>query len=136
MKLEYLLDCGPLYAGSWCDIQGAPDKLYYGRGWFQLSWPCNYYAAGKALTIDLLNNPDLVEQQQDVAVKTAVWFYNINNMANPARQGDFATTTQIINGAMECNGGPGYSNQMIRVATYRRIRYCFDLGEPSKNPVC
>ncbi|CAF1663140.1 unnamed protein product, partial [Adineta ricciae] len=85
--------CGSHYAGSWCSIQGNPNKLYYGRGWFQLSWPCNYYAAGQSLGIDLLNNPDLVEQQQDIAVKTAIWFYNANNMAAPAKQGDFAATT-------------------------------------------
>ncbi|CAF0802732.1 unnamed protein product [Adineta steineri] len=128
--------CGPHYAGSWCSIQGAPGKSYYGRGWFQLSWPCNYHGAGQALGLDLLNNPDLVEQRQDVAVKTAIWFYNANNMAAPAKQGDFAATTRIINGALECNGGSGYQNQLARVATYRRIRHCFGLGEPGRNPVC
>ncbi len=57
-------------------------------------------------------------------------------MADPARQGDFAVTTRIINGQMECNGGPGYRNQITRVATYRRVRSCFGLGEAIKNPVC
>ena len=128
--------CGSHYAGSWCSIQGKAGKLYYGRGWFQLSWPCNYHAAGQALGVDLLSNPDLVEQQQDLAVKTAVWFYNANNMAGPARQGDFAATTRIINGALECSGGSGYNSPLQRVATYRRIRHCFGLGEPSRNPVC
>jgi len=47
----------------------------------------------KALGVDLLNNSNLVEQQQDLVVKTAVWFYNANNMAGPAKQGDFAATT-------------------------------------------
>jgi len=128
--------CGSHYAGSWCGVQGAPGRLYYGRGWFQLSWPCNYHAAGQALGVDLLNNPDLVEHQQDLAVKTAVWFYNANNMAGPAKQGDFAATTRIINGALECNGGSGYNSQLNRVATYRRIRHCFGLGEPRIHPVC
>jgi len=132
----YFIGCGSNYAGSWCGIQGAPGKLYYGRGWFQLSWPCNYYAAGKALGLDLLNNPDLVSQRQDVAVKTAVWFYRTNNMAGPAQQGDFAATTRIINGQQECNGGPGATNQKQRVVTYKRIRQCFGLGEPRRNPTC
>jgi hypothetical protein len=135
-QIRYYLGCGPHYAGSWCGIQGQSGRLYYGRGWFQLSWPCNYHAAGQALGVDLLSNPDLVEQQQDLAVKTAIWFYNSNNMAGPAKQGDFAATTRIINGALECNGGSGTSNQMSRVATYRRIRHCFGLGEPGRNPVC
>ncbi|CAF1183997.1 unnamed protein product [Rotaria sordida] len=71
-----------------------------------------------------------------LAVKTAVWFYNANNMAGPAKQGDFAATTRIINGALECNRGSGYNNQLTRVATYKRIRHCFGLGEPHRNPVC
>ena len=57
-------------------------------------------------------------------------------MANPAKQGDFAATTRIINGALECNGGSGYNSQLKRVETYRRIRRCFGLGDPSRNPVC
>jgi predicted chitinase len=136
LKFEYFLGCGPNYAGPWCSIQGNPSKLYYGRGWFQLSWPCNYHAAGQALGIDLLNNPDIVEQQDDVAVRTAIWFYNANNMGTLAKEGDFVATTRIIYGQLECNGGPGYANQLVRVATYKRIRYCFNLGEPTINPIC
>ncbi len=130
------LGCGANYATSWCNIQGAPGKLYYGRGWFQLSYPCNYDAAGKNIGLDLLNNPDWVSERQDLAVKTAVWFYETNNMAVPARQGDFAATTRIINGPQECNGGPEANNQQTRVATYKRIRQCFGLGEPKVNPTC
>lgn len=54
----------------------------------------------------------------------------------PAQQGDFAATTRIINGQQECNGGPGAGNQAQRVATYRRIRSCFGLGAPTRNPTC
>jgi predicted chitinase len=134
--LIYLIGCGPDYVQSWCNIQGASGQLYYGRGWFQLSYPCNYYAAGESIGLDLLNNPDLASQQQDVAVKTALWFYQTNNMAVPAQQGDFAATTRIINGKVECDGGPGAANQQTRVETYERIRQCFGLGNPTKNPTC
>ncbi|CAF1166232.1 unnamed protein product [Rotaria sp. Silwood1] len=128
--------CGSNYAESWCEIQGNPNKLYYGRGWFQLSWPCNYYRAGQDLGVDLLNDPDKVENDPTLAVNTAIWFYKVNNMAGPAQQGDFAATTRIINGKQECDNGPGYNNQLTRVNTYKRVRQCFGLGEPSKNPVC
>jgi len=37
-----------------------PDKLYYGRGFVQLTWYENYDAMGKQLGLDLLNNPDLL----------------------------------------------------------------------------
>jgi len=45
-----------------------PDQLYYGRGHVQLTWFENYQAMGKALGIDLLNNPDLM-LTMDVSVK-------------------------------------------------------------------
>lgn len=83
-----------------------------------------------------MKNPDLVSQQQDIAVKTAVWFFQANNIIEPARRGDFAATTRLINGAQECNGGPGANNQQTRVQTYKRVRRCFGLGEPKINPTC
>jgi predicted chitinase len=136
VTFNILLGCGPHYAESWCEIQGNPDKLYYGRGWLQLSWPCNYYAAGKALGVDLLNNPDLVEQEQDLAAKAALWFYKRNQIDGPARRGDFAATTRIINGNLECDEGPSVVNQHRRVETYKRIRQCFGLGESTIYPIC
>jgi len=45
-----------------------PDQLYYGRGHVQLTWFENYQAMGKALGVDLLNNPDLM-LTMDVSVK-------------------------------------------------------------------
>ena len=36
-----------------------PDKIYFGRGFVQLTWYENYEKAGKKLNIDLLNNPEL-----------------------------------------------------------------------------
>lgn len=36
-----------------------PDKLYYGRGYVQLTWYENYETMGRLLGIDLLSNPDL-----------------------------------------------------------------------------
>jgi len=36
-----------------------PDKLYYGRGFVQLTWYENYDNMGKILKVDLLNYPEL-----------------------------------------------------------------------------
>jgi putative chitinase len=36
-----------------------PDKLYYGRGFVQLTWYENYQLMGRLLKVDLLNNPEL-----------------------------------------------------------------------------
>ena len=130
------IGCSSNYVQSWCDVQAVAGKTYHGRGWLQLSYPCNYNGAGKALGLDLLNNPDLVSERQDVAVNSAVWFFQANNVVDPARRGDFAATTKIINGPQECNGGPGAAKQQTRVETYKRVRQCFGLGEPKINPTC
>jgi hypothetical protein len=37
----------------------SPDKLYYGRGYVQLTWYENYETMGRLLGIDLLGNPEL-----------------------------------------------------------------------------
>lgn len=39
-----------------------PDKIYYGRGYVQLTWFENYETMGRLLSVDLLNNPDLALQ--------------------------------------------------------------------------
>lgn len=36
-----------------------PDKLYYGRGYVQLTWYENYETMGRLLGLDLLSNPEL-----------------------------------------------------------------------------
>ncbi|MDX3853715.1 chitinase [Streptomyces sp. AK02-01A] len=101
----------------YCDASqpyGCPagqDK-YYGRGPIQLSWNFNYKAAGDALGIDLLNNPDLVQNDSAVAWKTGLWYWNTqsgpgtmtphNAIVNGA---GFGETIRSINGSLECNGG-------------------------------
>lgn len=45
-----------------------PNKIYYGRGFVQLTWYENYQLMGRLLKIDLLANPELT-LQLDVATK-------------------------------------------------------------------
>ncbi len=129
-----LLACNN-YQNSWCSIQPISNKQYYGRGWFQLSYPCNYWNAGQALNLDLLSNPDLVVQSDRIAVATAIWYYKTTGMNEPASQGDFANTTHILN-KYECNGNPGQHMQKDRVNTYQHIRQCFGLPEATNNLYC
>ncbi|MED6193996.1 hypothetical protein PIB30_024305 [Stylosanthes scabra] len=50
----------------------SPGKKYYGRGPIQISYNYNYGPAGKAIGVDLLNNPDLVTTDPIVSFKTAI----------------------------------------------------------------
>jgi putative chitinase len=108
---------------------------YYGRGWFQLSYPCNYYKAGKALDHDLLNNPDLVSQSDKLAASTAIWYFKETGMNVLAQQGHFNETTRKLN-EYECSGKGGYRMQTARVETYHRVRKCFGLPETTTNIIC
>ncbi|WP_194893659.1 glycoside hydrolase family 19 protein [Catenulispora pinisilvae] len=106
-------------SGDYCasESYGCPAGTYsyYGRGPLQISWNFNYYAAGNALGIDLLDNPDLAATDSATSWKTALWYWMTQNgpgtmtghdaMVNGA---GFGQTIWAINGSVECNGGnPG-----------------------------
>jgi predicted chitinase/chitodextrinase len=118
--------------GLYCDAGNtqypcAAGKRYYGRGPIQLSWNFNYGAAGAALGLPLLTNPDLVEQDSATAWKTALWYWMTQNgpgtmtahnaMVNGA---GFGETIRSINGALECNGGNGAQVQS-RINNYNNF---------------
>jgi putative chitinase len=48
-----------------------PDKLYYGRGFVQITWLSNYKAFSKLLKLDLVNRPELA-LQIDIAAEIIV----------------------------------------------------------------
>ena len=125
--------CANDYQESWCSpVQAESGKKYYGRGWFQLSWPCNYNAAGKALGVDFLKNPEKVAESDTYAAATAMWFWQANKMGEPARNGNFAGTTKIIN-PIECGTT---HEQNSRIEAYQKVRQCFGLSRETTNLSC
>ncbi|MET0404491.1 MAG: RICIN domain-containing protein [Cystobacter sp.] len=93
----------------------ASGKMYYGRGPIQLSWNGNYCAAGNALGIDLMNDPDRVARDATVAWRTGLWFWMTQSGAGSMTAHraivdgrGFGETIRTINGALECGGrNPG-----------------------------
>ncbi len=61
-----------------------PDRIYYGRGFVQLTWYENYQLMGRLLGIDLLNNPDLA---CDLKIATKILFEGM--MQGSSSFGDF-----------------------------------------------
>lgn len=118
----------PLY----CDRSqsyGCPagQSAYHGRGPIQLSWNFNYKAAGDALGIDLLNNPDRVKNEASVAYQTAIWYWMTQRGPGTMTPHDaivngrgFGETIRSINGSLECNGGNPAQVQS-RVDAYNRF---------------
>ena len=72
--------------------------LRRGRGLIQLTGTDNYKACSKALNIDLMKNPDLIVSNAEVCVKTACWFWSVNNLNKYADVDNIKTITKRING--------------------------------------
>jgi putative chitinase len=70
---------------------------YRGRGLIQVTGRANYAACGEALGLDLINQPELLEQPQ-YASMSAAWFWSSLGLNNLADQNDFLKITKRING--------------------------------------
>ncbi|MFE5397912.1 chitinase [Streptomyces sp. NPDC056568] len=119
----------------------AGNDKYYGRGPVQLSWNFNYKAAGDALGIDLLNNPDLVQNDAAVAWKTGLWYWNTQSGPGTMTPHDamvdgagFGETIRAINGSLECDGGNPAQVQS-RIDNYQRFTQLLGVA-PGENLGC
>ncbi|XP_030955253.1 endochitinase-like isoform X2 [Quercus lobata] len=126
-----------------------PGKQYYGRGPIQLTHNYNYDLVGKAIKVDLINNPDLVATGPMISFKTAIWFWMTPQANKPSshdviigqwtpspadtsagRAPGYGVITNIINGGQECgkssNDKEAYEKVANRIGFYKR--YCGILG--------
>lgn len=72
---------------------------YRGRGLIQVTGRANYAACGEALGVDLVNQPELLEQPQ-YACMSAAWYWAIKGLNTLADTGDFERITRRINGGL------------------------------------
>lgn len=70
---------------------------FKGRGYIQVTGRHNYEQAGRALGLDLVNNPQLAAQPENAA-RIAAWYWNSRNINEAANSGDFVQVTRLING--------------------------------------
>lgn len=71
---------------------------YRGRGLIQVTGKANYLACGRALGVDLVNVPALLEEPQYAAM-SAAWYWSVNGLNTMSDAGDLKKITQFINGA-------------------------------------
>lgn len=80
------------------DTDSGDGWRYRGRGPIQLTGKANYTAFSKDMDVDAVDNPDLVSDDKEVALMSAIWYWNKNNLNRYADSGDIKTMTKRING--------------------------------------
>jgi putative chitinase len=70
---------------------------YRGRGLIQITGRANYKDCGEALGVDLIDQPEQLEQPQ-YACLSAAWFWASRGLNTLADAGDFDKITRRING--------------------------------------
>jgi putative chitinase len=69
---------------------------FRGRGFTQLTGKDNYAAAGKALGMDLLSNPDAAADPANAA-KISAWYWK-SRMSSKGAGEDVTKATKLVNG--------------------------------------
>ncbi|MCY1285109.1 Chitinase class I [compost metagenome] len=102
-----------MYGGRMGNTSPGDAYAFRGRGFVQLTGRDNYEAAGRALGVDLLNNPDLAADPE-MAAKVATWYWKSRDgLSEAGKRGDVAAVTQKING-----GTNGLSDRMTKTEKY------------------
>ena len=70
---------------------------FKGRGLIQITGRNNYAECGKALGVDLITNPELLETT-DLACRSAAWFWASRGLNDLADKGDYIRICRRING--------------------------------------
>ena len=93
--------------------EGSGDGWWYrGRGPIQLTGYNNYDMFAQDMDIDdIHDNPDMVAEDKEVALMSAIWFWNKNKLNQSADSGDIKTMTKRING--------GYNGLEDRIHHYK-----------------
>jgi len=121
-----------VYGGDWGknnlgNTEDGDGFKYRGRGFKQLTGKDNYAQAGKALGMDLVNNPDMA-QEPETAAKIAAWYWN-KRVPDSAKQ-DVTAATQAING-----GENGLADRKNRAAKWEAKIASGEADKISANPV-
>jgi putative chitinase len=83
------------------DKQSGDGWKFRGRGYIQLTGKSNYVAFGKYISVDLLNNPDLVASKYPLL--SAAWYFEIRRLWDIAAKDSSNDTIKSL--TMRINGG-------------------------------
>ncbi|WP_284459631.1 glycoside hydrolase family 19 protein [Cupriavidus campinensis] len=81
------------------NVEPGDGKRFMGRGLIQITGRSNYVKCGFALGLDLVAQPELLEEPES-ASRSAAWFWFNSNLNRYADADDFAGLTRRINGGL------------------------------------
>ena len=90
---------GKVYNGRMGNTSEEEAAKYFGRGLIQLTGRDSYDRCGKALGVDLINQPQLLVEPNYAAL-SAGWFWNKTGLNALADVKDYETMTKRINGGL------------------------------------
>jgi putative chitinase len=99
------------------NIRPGDGKRYKGRGWIQLTGRANYERAGKALGMDLINNPERVSKYALRSAQVSAWWWSnagCNQLADKPGVSGMLAVTKRVNG--------GTNGWLSRLKYYYRAR--------------
>jgi putative chitinase len=79
------------------NTQAGDGKRFMGRGVIQLTGRSNYAQFSKAMGVDFISQPELVESPQ-YAVMVGGWYWSTRKLNVPADQDDLLKVTRLVNG--------------------------------------
>lgn len=135
-EAQAILSRGPeataeaMYGGAWGrknlgNVEQGDAARFTGRGYVQLTGRSNYEAAGKALGIDLVGNPELAKDPA-TAAKIATWYWQSRSgLSEAAKRGDVSAVTKRING-----GTNGLADRQAKAEQYLAEARAGDLTVP------
>jgi putative chitinase len=91
-----------VYSGRLGNTEDGDGAKFIGRGLIQVTGKENYRHCGEALGIDLVANPQLLEEPRYAAL-SAGWFWNkkgLNALADEGTSNSFEVMTKRINGGL------------------------------------
>jgi len=91
-----------VYSGRMGNTEDGDGAKYIGRGLIQVTGKENYTHCGEALGLDLVANPQLLEEPRYAAL-SAGWFWNkkgLNALADEGTKDSFEVMTKRINGGL------------------------------------
>lgn len=103
-----------------------PGPWWKGHGGFQVTGYDNHLACGKALGLDLLNNPTLICAPKD-ACRSAAWFWQTHNLNRWADAGDFDGCSDVVNIGHKTKAvgdSNGYQDRLALCQSLRKVLKC------------